>query len=376
MKIKKFIVATLQEGKTRILKELGEDAIILSSRSSHKPGEESPVIEIVAAIDDTMKSQASERKSIYRKPTEEQPVTDNSQILAGTGQLFTEIGALKDLMIEMAESVKFKYSNVLSPIVKKIYKGLILSDFSETYALNIAGRISADMPNASLDEAMAYARQLIMNNLSVLPKISAKSTGKIYAFTGTTGCGKTTTVVKLALVLKLAFGADVFLISADTEKVGGADQLRTYASIASIPFQSVYSGEELSDIVQKEAARDYILIDTTGRSQRNKSDLSGIHDIIKSVNIDLLFLVLSSTNSSTNIYQIIKAFEFMKPDSLILSKIDEAVSIGNVIEAVSKFRIPIGYITNGQKIPDDIEPAEIDKIAKIVLQDSVVSDGK
>lgn len=376
MKIKKFIVATLQEGKTRILKELGEDAIILSSRSSHKPGEESPVIEIVAAIDDTIKSSAPERKSIYRKPSEEQPVTDNSQILAGTGQLFTEIGALKDLMMEMAESVKFKYSNILSPVVKKIYKGLILSDFSETYSLNIAGRISADKPNANLDEAIAYARQLIMNNLTVLPKIAAKSTGKTFAFTGTTGCGKTTTVVKLALVLKLAFGADVFLISADTEKVGGADQLRTYASIASIPFQSVYSGDELSEIVQKEAARDYILIDTTGRSQRNKQDLSGIHDIIKSVNIDVLFLVLSSTNSSTNIYQIIKAFEFMKPDSLILSKLDEAVSIGNVIEAVSKFRIPIGYITTGQKIPDDIEPAELDKIAKIVLQDSVVSDGK
>lgn len=376
MKIKKFIVSTLQEGKAKILKELGEEAIILSSRTSHKPGDDSPVIEIVAAIDDSVRSSEPVRKPAIRRTTEDTVNTDSREYLAGASQLYSEIGALKDLMVEMAESVKYKYSNILSPALKKIYKGLILSDFSESYALNIVGRISSEKPNASFDESLDYARKLITNNLTVLPKISGKTTGKTFAFVGTTGCGKTTTVVKLALVLKLAFGADVLLVSADTEKVGGADQLRTYASIASIPFQSVYTAGELSSIVGKEAARDYILIDTTGRNQKNKSDLTGIHEIIQAVNIDMLYLLLSCTSTTTTAYQIIKAFGFMKPDALILSKVDEAVTLGNIIEAAGKFDIPLGYLTTGQKIPDDIEPADLEQIGRIVLPDTVASDGR
>ncbi len=376
MKIKKFIVSTLQEGKAKILKELGEEAIILSSRTSHKPGSDAQVIEIVAAIDDSPRSAETPRRTIPRVPVQEDALPDSREFLAGTGQLYSEIGALKDLMVEMAESVKYKYSNILSPVLKKIYKGLILSDFSESYALNIVGRVSADKPNAGLDEALAYARSLITGNLKELPKITGRETGKIFAFAGTTGCGKTTSVVKLALVLKLAFGADVMLISADTEKVGGSDQLRTFASIASIPFQSVYSPGELSEIVSKESARDYILIDTTGRSQKDRQGLNGIHEIIKAVNIDRLFLVISCTATTTSTYQVIKAFEFMKPDALILSKVDEAVTLGSIIEAVSRFGLPLGYLATGQKIPDDLEPADLEKIGGIVLPDSVVNDGR
>ncbi len=378
MKIKKFTATTLQEGKTRILRELGEDAIILSSRTTRKPGDSTPLIEIVAAVDDTVRNKAPERKFVPRVPDEDrpEPAANRMELLDGTSQLFNEIGALKDMIAEVSESVRYRYSNALGPVLKKIYKSLILSDFSEAYSLGVTGKLSADKPNAELSEALDYARQLITANLSVLPKLTPKGPASTFTFVGTTGCGKTTTVVKLALVLKLVFGSDVLLVSADTDKVGGADQLRTYASIASIPFQAVYSPDELKTLWEKELSRDYILIDTTGRNQKNKAELSGIHDILRAVNSDLLFLVLSCTHTSTNIFQTIKAFEFMKPDALILSKIDEAVSLGHVVEAVGKFRIPIGYVTNGQKIPDDIEPANLDSLSKIVLPDSIVLDGK
>ncbi len=380
MKIKKFTAGSLKEGKEKILKELGEDAVVLSSRTVKKPDSEGIIYEIVAAVDDTLvKPVKSEYKRSIRKDsiadsetsTEELSDENKAELLKNTGQIFNEIGALKDMIESISESVKYRYSEPLGPVFGKVYKALVSADFSENYALNIAGKLSSGFPNIEQDKALEEARKLIVKNIRTLPPLEKGDKRKIVTFTGSTGCGKTTSLVKLAIVMKLVLESDVMVVSADTEKVGGAEQLQTYASIAGIPFRVVYTGEEIKKLLNEENSRDFILIDTTGVSQKDFGKIKEIKDIIDAAGPDYNFLVISAVTGSSVVSQILENFEILKPSALIISKLDEAPVLGNIIESLKNVSLPVAYITNGQKIPDDIEPADTRALSKIVLPDNM-----
>ncbi len=375
MRIKKFIAETMQEGKLRIFKELGDDAVILSTRNVKNPSDASQdLIEIIAALDSApvKKEQSPMVQNSTRDFSEEPSHRDEfqtSQFVQATSQIYNEIYKLKELMFDISDSVKYKYSGVLGEKFGTLYRNLRKLDFSEEYSLNLIGRISSLNQNGTYPEILAKSKELIFEKLSFSSGISKKSKRQIFSFVGPTGAGKTTSLIKLAIIAKLVMNGNVMIISTDTQKVGGAEQLQTYASIASIPFRAVYSPDELIKILTQENDKDFIFIDTTGRNPKHPDELNEINEYLESGNVDHTFLVLGSNMTKSYYLLATKEFSALGFSSILLTKADEANSLGEFFEFLDEKPIPLSYLTTGQQVPDDIEPASKEIFGKYLFKD-------
>jgi flagellar biosynthesis protein FlhF len=374
MRIKKYMVNSLQEGKSVIIKDLGEDAIILSTRVVKKAGTDSKeIIEMVAALDDNPVPNIAARQIQANKSMKDGNVeyeqaleTRQTELLMSTRNIYDELSNVKTIISGIADSVKYRYAGSLGDINGKIYKMLREAEFSDEFSLSIVGKIIERGANLSLSGAFQAARQSLTERLSFHQPFKKDAPVEISTFIGPTGCGKTCTLVKLALVCKLLLQSEVMVISTDTGKVGGAEQLQTYCSIAAIPFRSVYNPNDLQKIVNEEMGRSHIFIDTSGAGYY-KREMHEIVRFIGSIAVNNIFLVLSMTSSTSSIKKAIEEFSVLKPNGLILTKLDEAARIGNIIEALQDTDLFISYITNGIKIPDDIEPATQEKLWDILI---------
>jgi flagellar biosynthesis protein FlhF len=384
MRIKKFIVSNMQEGHEMIERELGKEAIILSSRNT-KLQNGTSAVEIVAALDEKnllenkIKSNTFNNSSLL-KPKQNEGLTNEINT-----KLISEIASLKDVINEMSENIKYKYTGTMSPNLAKIFKILRNSDISEDFALEIIGRITIKGYANEFKQAIDEARRVILNRLKFANPIAKMKSKQIVTFLGATGSGKTTSLIKLAIISKLLNKSNVLIISTDTYKVGGFEQLQTLASISGIAFATAYSPEELKNIIREESKFDLIMIDTVGRNPNNYEDMKNIMEFQKAVSPDLTYLVISATTSESALENTISKFERFLIDkseinekndekaanninnkktelATIITKVDESSGLGNIVSALHKRDLPLAYFTTGQLIPDDIEPADSEKL--------------
>jgi flagellar biosynthesis protein FlhF len=369
MKIKKFVAQTLKEGKDKILRELGEEAIILSSRTIDN-AVEGQLIEIVAAIDN--KPLQKSKLSILGPRTRDFSAKgdDETKLLETTSHIYSELSVIKSKINDLSDNLKYKNIDLLKPMVGEIYKSLLISGFTEPLSYNLASKLNKE----NIEDAtklLARAREIVASFIGVNTPIKKSSKRKVCVFVGPTGTGKTTTVAKLGIIGKLALDAKTQIISADHKKVGGSEQMQTYALISGIPFEIVYNPDELNTVLRKENNYDLVLIDTFGLSQNDKENLTDLFSYIDRDLVDIVFLVCSATSDSRVLEDIFLKFSSFSPDSIILTKTDESKEIGRIIEILKKEKLDVSYLTSGQKIPDDIEPADSIKIAKMILPDNI-----
>ncbi len=381
MKIKKYIADTFKEGKDRILSELGEDAVILSTRNTQKP-DGKDIVEIVAAIDE----KDLEKKVSKQRPAKDklsglesmlkeirpakQPSPNRAASYEGKGELYDHIFEIKSQIKDLGDAIKYRHSGTLGKVFGKLYKELIRNEVSEEMALDICGKISSSNPSTSLDEAMTQARDLLCSDLEINHPLKKSDKRQTIVFVGPSGGGKTMSLVKVAIIAKLVLNANSLIVSADHFKVGGADQLQTYASIAGIPFKSVYSNKELKKVITGGSDVDFIFVDTIGSSQRDSSILDEVADIIKICKADRVMLCQSAIASGANFRNVLESYLYCSPSDIILTKLDEAVAIGGIIAILKEFQIPLTYLSYGQKVPDDLEPASRKLIGKLALGDT------
>ena len=382
MRIKKYKAPTMKEARDLVSRELGEKAVILSSRTIDKPGAASEV-EIVAAIDDqakisaALKSKPSESVDIlqnYLQKKQESGKTDDGfkKYLDIAGRIFDQIGNLSDSMAELSDSVKYRNINSLSKSYSSIYKLLCDNGFSEDYSLRLCGSLSSENPDDQVAVALKRVRSKLIANIRTVAPLKKKKEPAITSFVGPTGSGKTTTIAKLGIVSKLLFDSNIIFISTDTRKIGGAEQLETYGAVAGIPFEAAYSPHDLKEIVLKNYETDFIFIDTPGISQFDGLRMKEINSFLMPVSHDYIYLVQSINSGKKNFLSVTNEFRKVNVSALILTKFDEAASIGEVLEAMQTINLPLAYYTNGQKVPEDLEPAETDKLEQIIFPDEVL----
>ena len=189
------------------------------------------------------------------------------------------------------------------------------------------------------------------------------------ALCGPTGVGKTTTIAKLAANFKVRDQVDVALITIDTYRIGAVEQLRIYAEILGVPLDVVHTPEEYRQALERHAHRDLVLIDTSGRGQRDRTRLSGLGDFFKAAPPDEIHLVLSLTTENGTLRQMIERFGALGADHLIFTKLDEAVHYGGAMCACQAAALPVSYVTTGQEVPDDIAIAEAALLARLVMKE-------
>lgn len=192
---------------------------------------------------------------------------------------------------------------------------------------------------------------------------------QIYCFVGPTGVGKTTTLAKIAAKLSLVEGRKVGLITSDTYRISAVDQLKTYSEILNVPLEVIYEPEELPGVISRFGDKDFILIDTAGRNHKSSELKSDLTELLKSIPEAEVFLVISLTTSSADIESILNSYSFIGKYELILTKLDEAASYGNILNTRLRSNQLIAFLTNGQSVPDDITVADGDRIASLLVGD-------
>ncbi len=189
----------------------------------------------------------------------------------------------------------------------------------------------------------------------------------VVALVGPTGVGKTTTLAKLAASYKLRQGRSVALITSDTYRIAAVDQIRTYAGIIGLPLRVVMSPGEMAAAVESFSSHDVILIDTAGRSQHNTERLAELAEFIDAAKPDETHLVLSSTAAPEVLFSAAEAFAPVRPNRVILTKLDEAVHFGVVVNIMQRLNTQLSFVTTGQEVPDHIEPGHSERLARLVM---------
>ncbi|MFN9993169.1 MAG: flagellar biosynthesis protein FlhF [Phycisphaerales bacterium] len=199
------------------------------------------------------------------------------------------------------------------------------------------------------------------------PQVQSDGRPLTVMFVGPTGVGKTTTIAKLAAAYKLKLNRRVGMITADTYRIAAVDQLRTYAHIIGLPVKVAMTPQEVATHVDGFAGYDVVFIDTAGRSQHDSPRLDELRQISELVKPHQTHLVVSAAMAEPVTLATIERFRQVGPDRMIISKLDEAVSFGSLVNISQSSGLPISNVTTGQEVPDDIEAADAMRLAKLVL---------
>ncbi len=190
---------------------------------------------------------------------------------------------------------------------------------------------------------------------------------RVVALVGPTGVGKTTTIAKLAANYRLREKRRVGLITVDTYRVAAVEQLRTYADIIDLPMEVVATPREMREAVARMSHLDLVLMDTAGRSPRDEVKIQELKSMLGEAEPDEVHLVLSSTAGAKSLLATAERFVDVGTTAVVLTKLDEASSLGHLVSLVRECRLPVSYLTDGQNVPDDIEVAERRRLANMLL---------
>jgi flagellar biosynthesis protein FlhF len=252
-----------------------------------------------------------------------------------------------------------------------VFTDMIEAEVDEPIARGLIDRVREQRDASNLiDPLMAKARvaQLLEDELAVTgPIVADADSCRVVALVGPTGVGKTTTIAKLAANFRLREKRRVGLITVDTYRVAAVEQLRTYADIIDLPMEVVATPREMREAVARMSHLDLVLMDTAGRSPRDEVRIQELKSMLGEAEPDAVHLVLSSTAGAKSLSSAAERFADVGTTAVLLTKLDEATSLGNVISLLRGCRLPVSYLTDGQNVPDDIQVADRRNMASMLL---------
>ncbi len=345
MKIKRYFAADMREAIKLVREDLGAEAVILSNRKLDGG------IEISAATDYDENWQDNLAAMEFADEERSSHPSGQAASMEAVGE---ELKYLRGLLEHQLSGLVWGEQERQHPLRAGVFRQLGEIGLSQRLAQRVA-----DHTPESLDAQAAWQNALDTLSKDIYPAShDLLGDGGVYALLGPTGVGKTTTVAKLAARFALRHGAEnVALLTTDNFRVGAHEQLRTFARIMGIPMQVVEGGEALADALEQFRERRLVLIDTAGMSQRDIR-LSQQVAMIKASSLRVkCYLVLSAAAQSQVLEETVRAFRKVAIDGTVVTKLDESASLGGVISSIILNRLPVAFVTEGQRVPEDIAPA-------------------
>lgn len=295
-------------------------------------------------------------------------VTNSAPAVA---ELTNKLDALQKMVESLTRNSQLRSREDVPAELFDIYTGLIDADIEDDLAREMVFRLKQDCSPDQLHDTVA-TRAILSSIVEADIRCAnpiRPTTGrrKVVALVGPTGVGKTTTIAKLAANFRLRDGIKMGLVTVDTYRIAAVEQLRTYAEIIDLPMKVVTTPQDMRRALDELSGLDLVLIDTAGRSPRDELKIQELKQMLGEAQIDEVHLVMSLTASVRSIRMTAEQFRPVNPTALVLTKLDEAAGMGCLLSVSRQVPLPLSYLTTGQDVPDDIEPAHATRISRLVL---------
>ncbi|GAQ29517.1 flagellar biosynthesis regulator FlhF [Ralstonia sp. NT80] len=272
---------------------------------------------------------------------------------AMTRRMVGEIETLKSTLTDAMSSLASLGVKLGDPVRTRLFQTMLNAGFSA----QLTRYVLENMPQHDTYEgALDFVQRAIEKNLTtVSDENSLLDQGGVFALMGPTGVGKTTTTAKLAARFVLRHGASrVALLSTDSYRIGGHEQLRIYGKILGVSVHAVKDAQDLSLALNDLREKHVVLIDTIGMSQRDRAvseQMAMLHAVGPSIK---RLLLLNAASNGKTLDEVVSAYRDANLAGCILTKIDEAASVGHAMDVMIRRRLPLHYVSYGQRVPEDI----------------------
>lgn len=388
MKIKRYLDKDMRQVLRRVRDDQGPDAVILSNRRVEDG------IEVIAAIDydealvrhalgeapgastkisgDRLLEIAEDDAVPVAPPAEiisaefvPAPVPrldDSSEVTTGNialSEMQSELSSLRSLLETQMSDLVWKDSSRRFPMRAQVLRNMARLGLAPDVANILVDRLEpmADVKHLWNAPLAALAQMLPVVDANLMQD------GGTIALIGPTGVGKTTTIAKIAAQFAMnSWADDIALVSADSYRIGAKEHLSAFANIIGAKVYSASNFDELSDTLNQLRNKKLILIDTEGRSQRDRDLSSQLAAYGRNADRVRFFLTLSAATQEAALDETVREFSKVPLDGCIVTKVDEAAQLGCIISTLIRNDLPAAFFSDGQRIPDDLHAAARKKL--------------
>lgn len=423
MKVKKYRAATVKEAFALAKAELGEDAVLLRQRTLTVQDSLTPLVEILAAVDeDDLRAVAPapkappatmpEPRPFFETNYAPRPAFPNGRILtpveqaAASGVTAQTTSMTPQLTPSVTPSVTPSATPSTTPPSAsdpnyllwremRSIRSMLQQHNAPQAAMEAIAQWRATLrdimlPAQLVDEILYGLDEILtptalqrsdMVTAALMQRLSAVMPSPlgmlrpgrpgnplIFVLVGPTGVGKTTTLAKLAARYSIHHRLPVTLITADTFRIGAVGQLRTYSDLMRAPLEIAYTPQELAQHIARHQDKAMIFVDTPGRSPSDTEQLEILRSFIEVLPDPHLQIAVAAGTLLGDARRIVERFAVVKPSGLLLTKLDETTVMGPACALLAETKLPLSYVTTGQRVPEDIEVANVDKLVERTLQ--------
>lgn len=381
MNVRKFSANTSREALRKVRDALGEDAVILSNRTVNGlieimalAPEDMPMMDEPAAELETVSAHALAAMTSRRKPAPEpmraplrEPAREpDTRMMQGIDlvrdsneremrDMMAEIRSMRGMLEAQLTELSWSSQHQREPVKAEVMREMLAAGFSAT----LSRYLTENLPESEKSRGMSWIKSVLTRNLITMKdEDELLDKGGVFALVGPTGVGKTTTTAKLAARFVMRHGASkLALITTDGYRIGGFEQLRIYGKILGVMVHSVKDENDLRLALEELKGKHTVLIDTVGVSQRDKmvaeqvAMLSGAGVPIKRL------LCLAATSTGETLNEVVRAYKGHGLAGCIMTKLDEAATVGSVLDVAIRQKLKMFYVANGQRVPEDLHLA-------------------
>ncbi|MFK2825013.1 flagellar biosynthesis protein FlhF [Bacillus sp. B190/17] len=371
MKVKKYTAATMPEVMKQIRAELGEQAVLLQTKTVYTGGFfglfKKKSIEVVAAIDPNPHTAPHLKKSAVfnEHPLQLKKEKHNGEALT------KELNELKEIVKQISKADPFSsdtYPEELRRPIIKLQKQEVAEEFVSELKQQLLDKWKEEKGQVSEALADEWSREWLIEKIKPIQDKQPAISKKFINIVGPTGVGKTTTLAKMAAGSVLEQKFKTAFITTDTYRIGAIEQLKTYADLLKVPVEIVYQPVEMKRAIEKFKEYEIVYIDTAGRNYLEKPFIEELKTMIP---FDRMknYLVVSLTAKEPDIHAMIQQFSDVPIDQFIFTKVDETTSRGAIVNVMCRYGKGAAFLTNGQNVPDDLIQPNAKEIADIILGD-------
>ena len=374
MNVKRIVAKTSREAMRQLRDVLGPDAVILSNRtvdggvevlalaaediaSMAPPVVEAPATAAPAktpAADVQGETEPAPAVAIKRRLVERVAVpSEDSARLAQS--VISEIKTMQMRLESQLADLAWRDLPGRDPAGAAVMRDMLAAGFSAT----LARELLETLPKGDTEQAQSWAKNTLMKRLQVMQsETDMLDGGGVFALMGPTGAGKTTTTAKLAARFVVRHGADkLALLTTDSYRIGGHEQLRIYGKILGVAVHAVRDAADLRLALSELRNKHTVLIDTVGMSQRDQAVAEQVEMLCQAGKPIKRLLLLNATSHGDTLNEVVQAYQTRGLDGCILSKIDEAASLGPALDCAIRHQLSVHYLATGQRVPEDLHLA-------------------